>query len=288
MDFIQNKRFPWLVAFSAGIVAFSAAFFSVFGLSKLFSGAQMSVIFMAGSLEFSKLVIASFLYRYWDEIAKSLKYYLLFGTLVLILITSAGIFGDLSNAYQGATVQFEKQSTMLMFKEDQIKQLEEDKVFLKEELSIAITELPENYRTARKKVREEYSPQIKEMNLQILDIKQVLGDLKAALIETGVDVGPAIYLARIFETDIDTVVKYFILILIFVFDPLAVSLVIAANVTFEKSLGSTISLVKPKVQKKEKKIWEIYKDKLTKKHRDSEEKEVFKGGVDLRHINDEK
>jgi hypothetical protein len=194
----------------------------------------------------------------------------------------------LSNAYQGATVQFEKQSTMLMFKEDQLKQLEEDKVFLKEELSIAITELPENYRTARKKVREEYSPQIKEMNLQILDIKQVLGDLKAALIETGVDVGPAIYLARIFETDIDTVVKYFILILIFVFDPLAVSLVIAANVTFEKSLGSTISLVKPKVQKKEKKIWEIYKDKLTKKHRDSEEKEVFKGGVDLRHINDEK
>jgi hypothetical protein len=177
---------------------------------------------------------------------------------------------------------------MLMFKEDQLKQLEEDKVFLKEELSIAITELPENYRTARKKVREEYSPQIKEMNLQILDIKQVLGDLKAALIETGVDVGPAIYLARIFETDIDTVVKYFILILIFVFDPLAVSLVIAANVTFEKSLGSTISLVKPKVQKKEKKIWEIYKDKLTKKHRDSEEKEVFKGGVDLRHINDEK
>ena len=116
----------------------------------------------------------------------------------------------------------------------------------------------------------------------------MLGVLKAALIETGVDVGPAIYLARIFETDIDTVVKYFILILIFVFDPLAVSLVIAANVTFEKSLGSTISLVKPKVQKKEKKIWEIYKDKLTKKHRDSEEKEVFKGGVDLRHINDEK
>ena len=68
------------------------------------------------------------------------------------------------------------------------------------------------------------------MNDQILGIKQEVGDLKVALVETGVDVGPAIYLARAFETDIDTVVKFFIFILIFVFDPMAVSLVIAFNV----------------------------------------------------------
>ena len=68
------------------------------------------------------------------------------------------------------------------------------------------------------------------LNEQILNIKQEIGDLKVSLVETGVDVGPAIYLARTFNTDIDTVTKFFIFILIFVFDPMAVSLVIAYNV----------------------------------------------------------
>ena len=138
MDFIKSKTFPYIIAISAGAVAFSAAFFSVFGLSKLFAGAQASVVIMAGSLEFAKLVTASFLYRYWDRIPVFLKNYLLVGTIVLILITSAGIFGYLSNAYQGATTDFEKQSTILIFKEDRLEQLNEDKKFLKEELDAAI------------------------------------------------------------------------------------------------------------------------------------------------------
>ena len=63
----------------------------------------------------------------------------------------------------------------------------------------------------------------------MLDLKGEIGELKIALVETGVDVGPAIYLARTFDTDVDSVVKFFIFILIFVFDPLAVMLVIAFN-----------------------------------------------------------
>ena len=80
------------------------------------------------------------------KIPRFLKNYLLVGTIVLILITSAGIFGYLSNAYQGATTDFEKQSTILIFKEDRLEQLNEDKKFLKEELDAAIIELPENYK----------------------------------------------------------------------------------------------------------------------------------------------
>jgi hypothetical protein len=147
-----------------------------------------------------------------------MKIYLLVGVLTLILITSAGIFGFLSNAYQGATIEFEKQTTTLLYKEDRLEQLEEDKVYLKEELEQAISELPENYRTAKRQLREEYNPKVIVLNDLILGIKQEVGDLKVALVETGVDVGPAIYLARAFETDIDTVVKFFIFILIFVFD----------------------------------------------------------------------
>ena len=227
---VNNKYFQYLVGLSALLIAGSAAFFSVFGLSKLFAGATLAVIIMAGSLEFGKLVGASFLYRYWNSIANWLKVYMTVGVVTLVVITSAGIFGFLSNAYQGATIEFEKQSTTLLYKEDRLVQLEEDKVYLKEELEQAISELPENYRTAKRLLREDYNPKVIVLNDQILGIKQEVGDLKVALVETGVDVGPAIYLARAFETDIDTVVKFFIFILIFVFDPMAVSLVIAFNV----------------------------------------------------------
>jgi len=226
----RSKYFTPLLGFSALFVAFNAAFFSVFGLSKLFAGATGSVIFMASSLELAKLVTAAYLYRYWEHINKFMKSYLLVGVITLILITSAGIFGFLSNAYQGATIEFEKQSTTLLYKEDRLDQLEEDKTYLKEELELAISELPDNYITAKRQLRADYNPKVLEVNDQILDIKQEIGDLKTALIETGVDVGPAIYLARTFNTDIDTVVKFFIFILIFVFDPLAVALVVAYNV----------------------------------------------------------
>jgi hypothetical protein len=224
------KFFIPLLGITALFVAGNAAFFSVFGLSKLFAGAALSVIVMASSLELAKLVTAAYLYRYWPVINTLMKSYLLVGVVTLIFITSAGIFGFLSNAYQGATIEFEKQTTTLLYKEDRLEQLEEDKVYLKEELEQAISELPENYRTAKRLLREEYNPKVIVLNDDILGIKQEIGDLKVGLVETGVDVGPAIYLARAFETDIDTVVKFFIYILIFVFDPLAVSLIVAYQV----------------------------------------------------------
>ena len=177
-------------------------------------------------------------------------------TIILIIITSAGIFGFLSNAYQGATVEFEKQSTTLMFKEERLTQLQEDKVFLKDELEQAISELPENYRTAKKKLREDYQPQISEINEKMLNLKGEIGDLKTALVETGVDVGPAIYLARTFNTDIDTVVKFFIFVLIFVFDPMAVMFIISYNVALEHDVVN-----KKPVVKKKKRWWEVYGEK---------------------------
>ena len=233
METKNSRLFPYLVGLAALLVAGSAAFYSVFGLSKLFSGATIAVIIMAGSLEFAKLVSASFLYRYWDDINRFMKTYLIIGVVTLVMITSAGIFGFLSNAYQGATVSFEKESTALLYKEDRLDQLKDDKKFLKEELEAASSELPDNYRTAKRKLREEYQPKINKVNETMMTLKQEIGDLKIALIETGVDVGPAIYLARVFNTDVDTVVKYFIFLLISVFDPLAVVLVISYNITLQ-------------------------------------------------------
>ena len=270
--FEQSKSFNKLVGFSALSIAGSAAFFSVYGLSKLFAGAQLAVIIMAGSLEFGKLVAASFLYRYWDRINLAHKIYMTIATVVLVLITSAGIFGFLSNAYQGATVGFEKESTALIYKQDRLDQLLEDKVFLKEELSAAISELPENYRTARRKLREEYQPQISQINKDIVELKGEVGDLKIALIETGVEVGPAIYLARVFDTDVDTVVKFFIFVLIFVFDPMAVIFVISYNVTLQDrekksphaviaSSDTNVTISDSNISKPKRKWWEMFGEK---------------------------
>ena len=225
----NSKYFIYWIGLSALLIAGSAAAFSVYGLAKLFSGAFLSVVVMAGSLELGKLVTASFLYRYWNMINWFQKLYMTIATIVLVFITSAGIFGYLSNAYQGATLEFEKQSTELLTIEERIEQLDEDKVFLKEELEVAISELPDNYITAKRNLREEYNPQITQINQELLEYKTRRADLEIELVSTGVDVGPAIYLARTFGTDIDTVVKFFIFILIFVFDPLAVMLVIAYN-----------------------------------------------------------
>ena len=223
------NKFQITLGLSALFIAGCAAFFSVFGIGKLFSGAFIAVVIMASSLELGKLVTASFLYRYWDKINLLQKVYMAAATIMLIFITSAGIFGYLSNAYQGATVEFEKQTTALLFKEEQVEQLEEDKQFLLNELDQQVQSLPDNYITAKRKLREDYNPQILSINSELLDLKKEVGELKTNLVETGVDVGPAVYLARTFNTDIDTVVKFFIFILIFVFDPLAVMLVVAYN-----------------------------------------------------------
>jgi signal transduction histidine kinase len=244
---MENSKYFYIwIGLSALLIAGSAAAFSVYGLAKLFSGAFLSVVVMAGSLELGKLITASFLYRYWNMINWFQKVYMTIATIVLIFITSAGIFGYLSNAYQGATLEFEKQSTELIAVEERIEQLEEDKIFLKEELSVAISELPDNYITAKRKLREQYNPQILMVNEEILDYKKTRADLEIQLVSTGVDVGPAIYLARTFGTDIDTVVKFFIFILIFVFDPLAVMLVIAYNqALMERKKDEPVTISEP-------------------------------------------
>ena len=262
----RSKHLKTYVGLSALFVAGSAAFFSVFGLSNLFAGAKLSVIVMASSLEFGKLVAASFLYRFWNNVNKILRTYMAIGVVVLVIITSAGIFGYLSNAYQGATINFEKQSTELLALEDRLDVLQEDRVFLKQELDDQVATLPENYFTAKRNLREQYNPQIQEISTEILEVKGRISDLEIELIETGVDVGPAIYLAKAFETDVDTVVKFFIFILIFVFDPLALALVLAFN---------HILIHDEKEKDNVEKMYDMYTKKKNKVFKRDEKKEII-------------
>jgi len=133
MNFIRRYTFPGLIALSALSVSASAAFYSVSGLSKLFAGASFEVIIMAGSLEVAKLVIASLLYQYWNTLNRYLRTYLTVAAVVLVLITSMGIYGFLSAAYQDTYRQLtikENQTAFLdqkkQFYENDVKRFDEE------------------------------------------------------------------------------------------------------------------------------------------------------------------
>ena len=231
---MKSKLFIFLLAFSALFIAGNAAFFSITGLSHLFAGAFWSVVVMASSLELGKLVAASFLHNYWTVLSRWMKFYLVSGCVVLILITSIGIFGYLSKAYQGSTLQLNQISLELNMYEEELDRLKENKVYLKEEMDIQVNSLPDNYITAKKNLRNEYYTQISDITSHISEITSKISDLKISMLQTGADVGPILYVADALNTDVDTVVKWLIFILILVFDPLAVALVLATNIALAR------------------------------------------------------
>src|SRR5210317_2383244 len=123
---IQRNLFPSIIAISALSVSASAAFYSVSGLSKLCAGASLEVIIMSGSLEVAKLVIASLLYQYWSTLNKLLRTYLSIAAVVLVLITSMGIYGFLSSAYQETYQQLTVTQNKIAFLEQKTNFYEKD------------------------------------------------------------------------------------------------------------------------------------------------------------------
>ena len=120
--------------------------------------------------------------------------------------------------------------TKLNVYKEQLVTLEEDKDFLKQELEASVNSLPDNYITAKRKLREEYNQLITQKSTLIADLKDKIGKIEIEMVDTGIDVGPLLYIADAFDTDIDTAVKWIMFILILVFDPLAVIMVIGFNI----------------------------------------------------------
>jgi len=250
-----------LLGLSALFVAFNAAFFSVTGLSKLFAGASLSVILMASSLELAKLITAGYLYNYWEKINKAFRVYLSIGVVILVLITSLGIYGFLTSAFQDTFNVFsvtEKQRTFLQQKEkfwqDDVTRYDEELKRISDNIStlsnaktssiqvrdtsvvggvrntISTTELrlaqqrigveEENRKEVQAK-REVAADSLQSIQLRILDLDTDT--------EIGSELGPLQYLSGLLDKPMDQIINWFILIIIFVFDPLAVALVIAFN-----------------------------------------------------------
>jgi hypothetical protein len=270
-----------LLGLSALFVGFNAAFFSVTGLAKLFAGASVSVMIMASSLELAKLITAGYLYNYWDKINKGFRIYLSLGVVVLILITSLGIYGFLTAAFQDTLNQYNvssKQKAFLQQKESfwggDVTRYDKELERISNNIStlsnakssgiqvrdttsttgfrntISTTELRlsqkriEVEETNRKEVqvkREVAADSLQKIQLRILELDTDT--------ETGSELGPLQYLSTLLDKPMTDIINWFILIIIFVFDPLAVSLVIAFNMASKVDKGEVDK--KKVVQKRE-------------------------------------
>lgn len=264
---LKQGLFPFIIAFSALSVSASAAFYSVSGLSKLFAGASFEVIIMAGSLEVSKLVIASLLYQYWDTLNKILRTYLSVATVILVLITSMGIYGFLSAAYQETYNKLTIVENQKSFIQQKIDFYQNDVTRYDQELerisnnistlsnarsqsiqvrdtsvvggvrtTISTSELrlaqgriktEEKNRGDVQAKREIAADSLQKFQLQVLELDnntEVAGEL-----------GPLQYLSGLTGTPMDKIINILLLVIIFVFDPLAIALVIAANFAFAQA-----------------------------------------------------
>ena len=213
-----------------GLAAFSLAsisgFFSIIGLSLTFPSIYWSVVAMGISLEFGKLVSASFLYRYWNKISKLLKTYLLIAIAILVLITSMGNFGYLSAGFlidSTPLKQVESQVKLLADEENQL-------IVRKKQIDQQVAQLKTDDVRGRQRLSATFKAEIDQINKRLPELTIQKQELQAKQIQTEAHVGPMVYVAKTFGLPIDDATKYIIFSLILVFDPLAVVLTICVNI----------------------------------------------------------
>jgi hypothetical protein len=231
----------YLVGFSALIIAGCAAYFSVTGLGVLFSGAAVSVMVMAGALEFAKLVAATYLKQEWENIKGFNKWYLTSAVALLMLITSAGIFGYLSNAFQSQSLKLQQvdrevlvYTTKIDQNTTQITQLNTQLGQLSSTQSTILDKGKVNSRLLRsidQKDRQTAQINKKIEGLQIENAKnnEKINEIKTSNLDLEKEVGGFRFIAEAFGMELKNVVKFFIFLIVIVFDPLAVALIIAFN-----------------------------------------------------------
>lgn len=261
----MNRIFPYVVLLASLSLAGTAAYYSVFGLSKLFSAQATAVIIMASILEISKLITASYVHRFWKVTHWLSKLYLTTALVILMCITSLGIYGFLVSAYQETAYKVQnitQQVDVLDLKKDrwqiQLNNIQSEKESLNTNISELTSGLSNNVityvdsdgnriTTTSSSTRRALEKQLDQtiVRRDILYEKEIMVtdsissiDLKILDLQTNTDVmteiGPLKYVAKIANIEIDRVVNWFILLFIFVFDPLAIMLLISANKILRK------------------------------------------------------
>ena len=310
---MRERIFPFIIALSALSVSASAAFYSVFGLSHLFAGASTQVIIMAGTLEVAKLVVASLLYQYWDSINKILRTYFLLAVFILMVITSGGIYGFLSGAYQETATQSEfmdRQVNVIELKQDRFEETKEDLKIEKTALTKSISDLrialsnptsvsyyseeaeqviTTTSSSARRALQSELKTSISErdqINMRLNAVTDSVAALDVAILDAQIgnesarELGPLKYMSELTGWAMSKVVNWFMILIIFVFDPLAIGMIVAANMAFANIKGvardpKDYEVYQPEVITKEVPV-EVEKIVMVEKTKDIQETSMYK------------
>lgn len=213
-----------LTFISAFSIEAIGTFISIMGLSALFAMNPL-IIGMAVTLDVGKVVAVSFLYKNWQRINLIMKAYMSIASLVLIFITSMGIFGFLSGEFQKAIVGNNQQNITISALTDEQGRLQKRK----EEIDKQIAQLPASFVSGRTRLMNQFKDETRRINTRLNKIDEELPGLKIQNIERGVKIGPILYIAEAFGTTPEAAAKYVILVIIGVFDPLAIALLLAGN-----------------------------------------------------------
>ena len=252
----------------ASCISAVAAYYSIVGLMAIFSASAVSIAIMGVVLEIGKLVTASWLYQNWTTVPKVLKYYLTSAVVVLMFITSMGIFGYLSKSHIDAgsntsqvQIKIDRLNNYIKSEQKTItraeKQLQSLDDALDRYIELGAVSKGLNKREEQQEERDKLTNMVNKSQVRIdelLDEKSVY-DLEIKNFE--VEVGPLKYISALIYGDealtfLENAVRWVILILVFVFDPLAVLLVIAANITIKQEL-TRIKREKDKALRKQRK-----------------------------------
>lgn len=270
MKFLTFER---LVGLSSLFIASCAAFFSIIGIGMLFSGSAIAAMTMACSLELGKLVATSFLYRYWSKTKHFLKIYLSLSVIVLMIITSLGIFGYLSSAYQNSSVQNQLIEQKIQVINDQKLNIQDSMGSAKSRITTLaqlrssqesrlaqsmtntlIARNPIQMRQIQQQTQELIEQSEKNIEQENNKIQKSIDELQkldqqitTLKIESGSkkDIQTFKFVADEFGVGINKIVKWFIIALISVFDPLAICLLLAYNTAIATSQSTTSNTQKP-------------------------------------------
>ena len=263
---MKEKFLPWFLLFCALGLSGTAAYYSVVGLSIVFVGVALPVIIMGSFLEISKIAIATYLHDKWKETYGILKIYMSIALVTLSLITSLGIYGLLSTGFQGNIAKLEineKQVKNVEVKKKRFEEVKDELTKEKNTLDGDITKLRDGVsnNTTTQSVdrrtgqvitrandgnrklfesqlsqaqvrRDTIAKRIDNMNDSITNLDIEILNMESKEI-SGSELGALKYVSELLDWDIKRTANLFILILIFVFDPLAITLVIATNQAFK-------------------------------------------------------
>ncbi len=263
------KKYFWtaIIVFSALGLAGSAAYFSISGLSKLFAGASTQIIIMASFIELAKIITTAALHRYWDGINRVLKWVLSFMVVVVMLITSSGIYGFLADAYTKTSTQLDKidgQVALIEKKKEQKKSQiislqsvkdSKDKrinslISIRGQQESRIDALYEKNRGTKgaQTMIQQSNLEIKSLQVEVdtlvakIDrVNSEIGQMDTEILElqssdVASEIGPLKYMSNVVGSPMENIINWFIMMIIFVFDPLAILLIILANNVYDKSI----------------------------------------------------